>query len=70
VVGSEAVRGFPVAGSGENAASHAACVVNANTGEEQGATVVRVPQTTNRDNAAAVVTARCETGDVIIDDLR
>jgi hypothetical protein len=44
--------------------------VNANTGGEQGATVVRVPQTTNRDNAAAVVTAHCETGDVIIDDLR
>jgi hypothetical protein len=28
-----------------------------------------VPQTTNRDNAAAVVTARSESGDVIIDDL-
>jgi hypothetical protein len=69
VVGSEAVRGFPLAGSWENAASRAACVVNANTGGEQGAAVVRVPQTTNRDNAAAVVTARCETGDVI-DDLR
>jgi hypothetical protein len=45
-------------------------VVNANTGEEVGATVVRVPQTTNRENAAAVVTARSDNGDVIIDDLR
>jgi hypothetical protein len=45
-------------------------VVNANTGDEDGTTVVRVPQTTNRDSAAAVVTARSETGDVIIDDLR
>jgi hypothetical protein len=44
-------------------------VVNANTDEGQGATVVRVPQTTNRENAAAVVTARTENGDVIIDDL-
>jgi hypothetical protein len=44
--------------------------VNANTGEELGATVVRVPQTTNRENAAAVVTARSDNGDVIIDDLR
>jgi hypothetical protein len=45
-------------------------LVNANTGQEQGATVVRVPQTTNRENAAAVVTARSETGDVVIDDVR
>ena len=44
-------------------------VVNANTGWEQGTTVVRVPQTTDREEAAAVVTARSETGDVIIDDL-
>jgi hypothetical protein len=43
-------------------------VVNANTAD--GSTAVRVPQTTNRENAAAVVTARSETGDVIIDDLR
>src|SRR5205823_70221 len=43
-------------------------VVNANT--DDGSTAVRVPQTTSRDNAAAVVTARSETGDVIIDDLR
>ena len=45
-------------------------VVNANTGEESGATVVRVPQTTNRTDAAAVITARSENGDVVIDDLR
>jgi Putative adhesin len=45
-------------------------VVNANTAWEQGSTVVRVPQTSNREQAAAVVTARSETGDVIIDDLQ
>ena len=45
-------------------------VVNANTAWEQGTTVVRVPQTSNREQAAAVVTARSETGDVIIDDLQ
>ena len=45
-------------------------VVNANTGEERGATVVRVPQTTNRETAASVITARSESGDVIIDDIR
>jgi len=45
-------------------------VVNANASEAQGATVVRVPQTADREAAAAVVTARSETGDVIIDDLR
>jgi hypothetical protein len=44
--------------------------VNANTGEEVGATVVRVPQTTDRKAAAAVITARSDNGDVIIDDLR
>jgi hypothetical protein len=43
-------------------------VVNANTAD--GNTDVRVPQTTNRENAAAVVTARSDTGDVVIDDLR
>jgi predicted transglutaminase-like cysteine proteinase len=32
--------------------------------------VVRVPQTTNRNGAAAVITARSESGDVVIDDLR
>jgi hypothetical protein len=43
-------------------------VVNANTAD--GKTDVRVPQTTNRENAAAVVTARSNTGNVVIDDLR
>lgn len=43
-------------------------MVNANTGD--GSRAVRVPQTANRDAAAAVVTARSETGDVVIDDLR
>jgi len=43
-------------------------VVNANAGD--GSTAVRVPQTTDRKAAAAVVTARSDTGDVIIDDLR
>jgi hypothetical protein len=43
-------------------------VVNANT--ENGDTAVRVPQATDRENAVAVVTARSENGDVIIDDLR
>jgi DUF4097 and DUF4098 domain-containing protein YvlB len=43
-------------------------VVNANT--ENGQTVVRVPRTPDREDAAAVVTARSENGDVIIDDLR
>jgi hypothetical protein len=42
--------------------------VNAST--DNGDTVVRVPQATDRDKAAAVVTARSENGDVIIDDLR
>ena len=45
-------------------------VVDASTGERHGSTVVRVPQTTDRESAAAVVTARSETGDVVIDDLR
>lgn len=44
-------------------------VVNANTGDQSGDTVVRVPQTIDREEAAAVVTARSETGDVIIDNL-
>lgn len=45
-------------------------LVNANTGDERGTTVVRVPRTTNSAAAAAVVTARSDNGDVIIDDLR
>ena len=44
--------------------------MNANTGTRSGDTVVRVPQTIDREEAAAVVTARSETGDVIIDNLR
>ena len=43
-------------------------VVNAST--DNGDTSVRVPQTADRANAAAVVTARSETGDIVIDDLR
>jgi hypothetical protein len=43
-------------------------VVNAST--DNGDAVVRVPQVTDRENAAAVVTARSENGDVVIDDLR
>jgi hypothetical protein len=45
-------------------------VVNANTGNEHGSTVVRVPRTSDRNGAAAVVTARSNNGDVVIDDLR
>jgi putative adhesin len=43
-------------------------LVNANT--EDGSTAVRVPQTADRAGAAAIVTARSGTGDVVIDDLR
>lgn len=45
-------------------------VVNANTGDESGDTVVRVPQTSDRKGAAAVVTARTDTGDITIDGRR
>jgi hypothetical protein len=45
-------------------------LVNANTGDENGATVVRLPQTTDRKAAAAIITARSDNGDVVIDDLR
>jgi hypothetical protein len=44
-------------------------VVNASS-HGGGDTVVRVPQTTSRETAAAVVTARSQSGDVVIDDLR
>ena len=37
---------------------------------DNGETVVRVPQATKRENAAAVVTVSSENGDVIIDSLR
>jgi hypothetical protein len=43
--------------------------VTATTGMAQGSTVVRVPRTDNRDNAAAVVTGRADTGDVVVDAL-
>lgn len=45
-------------------------VVDANTGDESGDTVVRVPRTGDRKGAASVVTARSDTGDVTIDELR
>jgi hypothetical protein len=44
-------------------------LVNASTGDEDRTTVVRVPQTADRDAAAAVVTARAVDGDVTIDQL-
>lgn len=43
--------------------------VDATTAMEHGTTVVRVPQTNDRDGAAAVITGRSETGDVVIEDL-
>jgi hypothetical protein len=43
-------------------------LVNATT--DNGETEVRVPRATDRDSAAAVVTARSENGDVIVDGLR
>jgi hypothetical protein len=43
---------------------------SASTDTGDGSTAVRVPQTTNRGDAAAVVTARSDTGNVVIDDLR
>jgi hypothetical protein len=42
--------------------------VNAST--DNGETAIRVPQATDREKAAAVVTARSQNGDVLIDDLR
>ena len=45
-------------------------LVNAGTDQDSGSTVVRVPQTTDRAGAAAVITARSGAGDVVIDDLR
>ncbi len=45
-------------------------VVNADTTEHRGDAVIRVPQTADRAAAAGVVTARSETGDVIIDRQR
>lgn len=45
-------------------------VVNAATGQQRGTTVVRVPQTRDGTDAASVVNARSETGDVIVEELR
>jgi hypothetical protein len=45
-------------------------VVNVNTSGRSGDTVVRVPQTSDRKDAASVVTARSDTGDITIDELR
>jgi hypothetical protein len=45
-------------------------MVNASTDEEVGSTVVRVPQTSDRKAAAAVVTVHSNNGDIVIDDLR
>ena len=42
-------------------------LVDASTGDDDSTTVVRVPQTSERDHAAAVVTARAVDGDVTID---
>lgn len=43
-------------------------LVNATTGRDRGATVVKVPQTRDADEAVAVVTARSDTGDVVVDE--
>lgn len=45
-------------------------LVNADTGKDRGSTVVRVPRTMNADEAVAVITARSDNGDVVVDDLR
>jgi len=45
-------------------------VVNADTSDRSGDTVVRVPQTSDRTDAASIVTARSDTGDITIDELR
>lgn len=44
-------------------------LVDASTGTNHGSTVVRVPRTTDRNAADAVITARTEHGDVEIDGL-
>ena len=43
-------------------------VVDATTGSAHGNTVVGVPQTRDRDQALAVITARSDTGDVAVND--
>jgi len=45
-------------------------VVNADTSDRSGDTVVRVPQTSDRTDAASIVTARSDTGDITIGELR
>ena len=44
-------------------------LVDANNENADGTTVVRVPQTSDRDSAAAVVTARSDDGDVVVTTL-
>ncbi|MGV0853363.1 DUF4097 family beta strand repeat-containing protein [Mycolicibacterium phlei] len=44
-------------------------LVDASTGDRHGSTVVRVPRTTDRNAADAVITARTDHGDVVIDEL-
>lgn len=43
-------------------------LVDVSTGRDRGATVVKVPQTRNVDEAVAVVTARSDTGDVVVEE--
>jgi hypothetical protein len=47
-----------------------AYVVDADTSYRSGDTAVRVPQTSDPEAAASVVTARSDTGDITIDELR
>ncbi|MGE2836289.1 hypothetical protein [Mycobacterium sp. SMC-4] len=44
-------------------------LVNATTGHDRGHTVVKVPQTRDAAEAAAVVTARSDTGNVVVDEV-
>ncbi|BBY82576.1 hypothetical protein H7I53_12255 [Mycolicibacterium pulveris] len=48
---------------------HGRYLVDASTGRDRGGPVVRVPRTSERAAATAVITARSDTGDVVIDDL-
>lgn len=50
--------------------AHGRYLVDASTGRDRDGAVVRVPRTTERDAAAAVITARSDTGDVVVDDSR
>ncbi|MDA4105692.1 hypothetical protein [Mycolicibacterium holsaticum] len=50
--------------------AHGRYLVDASTGRDRGGAVVRIPRTTERQEAAAVITARSDTGDVVIDDSR